>query len=378
MIYLDNAATTIQKPRQVYQAVWETMTKNAASPGRGGYGASLAASEAMFAARENIADFFHIPDPTRLIFTQNTTHGLNIAIKGALSRGDHVIYSSMEHNSVVRPIKALEDKRMITTSVLKANKNGEIDVNQLSSLIRPNTRLICLTHSSNVCGNITDIYAAARIAKERKVLLLVDAAQSAGTLDIDATQIDLLAFPGHKGIMGPFGSGGLYIAESVSLSSFSEGGTGSLSESLKQPDFLPDRFESGTQNSPAMIGMSSAVSFLKQVGTDAVFAHESALCRHFDEAVQNMKGVSLLGGPNKTAISALVFRGIDCNEVSRLLDERYGICTRSGLHCAIMAHQTLGTADTGCVRFSFGFFNTIQEVNRAIDAVYAITKELGE
>lgn len=377
MIYFDHAATTIQKPDAVYRAVWDAMTKYPASPGRGGYGVALKSSELVFSAREKLAQFFHVDDPARMIFTQNTTHGLNIAIKGALSYGDHVIYSSMEHNSVVRPIKELERRRKITTSVLRASDKGELDIGKLRSLIRRNTRLICLTHSSNVCGSITDIYAAADLARQHGILLLVDAAQSAGTLDIDASRLDLLAFPGHKGMMGPFGSGGLYIGEGIPLASFAEGGTGSLSESLLQPDFLPDRFESGTQNLPAILGLSAAVSFLQEVGTDAIHAHEMALCARFDEAIGNMKGVSLLGGKNKTAISAIVIDGIDCSDASRLLDERYGICTRSGLHCAILAHQTLGTQQTGAIRFSFGYFNTPKEVSRAIDAVYAISKEFG-
>lgn len=374
MIYLDNAATSMQKPSTVYRAVMETMQKNGASPGRGGYAASIKSSETVYEARERLAAFFHVEDPSHMVFTPNTTHSLNIAIKGALSYGDHVIYSSMEHNSVVRPIKVLEQQKRITSSMFHANEQGEMDVNKLSSLIRPNTRLICLTHSSNVCGSVTDIYAAADIAKKHGVLLLVDAAQSAGTLDIDANKVDLLAFPGHKGLLGPAGTGGLYVRDGITLSTFCEGGTGSLSESLQQPEMLPDRFESGTQNAPAIAGLSAALKFIKDTGIENIRTHETMLCRHFDDAIQNMPGVTLYGTQNKTAISAITIDGIDCNDAARLLDEQYGICVRSGLHCAILAHKTLGTHNTGCIRFSFGCFNTLQEVNRAIDAVYAISK----
>lgn len=377
MIYLDNAATTMQKPQTVYQAVWDTMLYNGASPGRGSYKAAIAAAELVFEARENLASFFHITDPSRLVFAQNTTQALNTAIKGVLSYGDHVIYSSMEHNSVVRPIKALEKEKRVTSSVLHADENGKINVQKLHALMRPNTRLICLTHSSNVCGSITDIYTAAEIAKQHGAWLLVDAAQSAGTLMIDAEKVDMVAFPGHKGLMGPAGTGGLYIGEHVTISPLMQGGTGSLSESLMQPEFFPDCFESGTQNAPAISGLLAAVSFLKKVGIETIREHEMNLCRRFDEAVKEMPHVTLYGTEEKTAISSIGISGLDCTEAAQLLYARYGICVRSGLHCAPLAHKTLGTLDTGCIRFSFGCFNTVPEVMRAVDAVYALTKEFG-
>ncbi len=375
MIYLDNAATTAQKPSSVYRAVLDALTQNGASPGRGGYRLALQAAETVYDARERLADFFHVSDPSRMIFTQNTTQGLNTAIKGTLSAGDHVIYSSMEHNSVVRPLKTLEKKGRITTSLLTANAHGEMDLSRLPSLLRPNTRLICLTHSSNVCGSITDIYTAAEIAKKHGAYLLVDAAQSAGTLDIDAGKLDMLAFPGHKGLLGPAGTGGLYIAEHVTVRPLMQGGTGSMSESLLQPKILPDCLESGTQNAPAISGLSAALRFIKSVGIDAIRQHETALCHHFDDAMKNMPGVTLYGPEHKTAISAINIKGLDCTTAASLLDTRYDICVRSGLHCAPLAHQSLGTLDTGCIRFSFGCFNTLPEVTRAIDAVFALSKE---
>ncbi|MBQ4087940.1 MAG: aminotransferase class V-fold PLP-dependent enzyme [Clostridia bacterium] len=375
MIYLDNAATSAQKPQAVYRAMWDMMTQNGASPGRGGYKSALRAAETVYEAREKLADFFHAEDPARIIFTQNTTHALNLAICGYLSYGAHVIYSSMEHNSVVRPIKTLEKQRRISSSVLKADENGTWNPNALPSLIRPNTRLICLTHSSNVCGAISDIYAAADVAKKHGVRILIDAAQSAGTLPIDASKFDFVAFPGHKGLLGPAGTGGLYMGKDIELSPLITGGTGSMSESLLQPEILPDRYESGTQNAPAIAGLSAALSFLSEVGIDTVRKHEEALRKKFDEAMQSIPDVTLYGNPNKTAISAINICGLDANTAAELLDTRYGICVRSGLHCAPLAHKTLGTAGTGAIRFSFGLFNTEREISRAIDAVYALSRE---
>ncbi len=375
MLYLDQAATSYQKPPQVYRAVWDTMTKNGASAGRGGYRAAIQSGEILFSAREKAAKLFGIENPEQIVWTQNTTQGLNMAIKGILRRGDHVIYSSMEHNSVVRPIKKEEQNGRITTSVLMGNEKGELDIAKLEKLIRPNTKLICLTHSSNVCGNITDIKRAAEIAKKRGVYILIDAAQSAGMLPIDASSFDFVAFPGHKGLMGPMGTGGLYVRKGIRLDTLTEGGTGSQSESFFQPDTMPDRLESGTMNVPGIAGLSAALDFILDVGTKQIFDHEQKLCGMFDERIGNMRGVTRYGGTHKTAISALNIKGLDCVSAANLLDEQYGICVRSGLHCAYAAHKTLGTDKTGCIRFSFGFFHTAKEVEYAADAVYALTKQ---
>ncbi len=378
ILYFDNAATSFFKPRAVYRAVMDAMINHGANAGRGGYGEAIYSNELLFSARAAVADLFHIENPAQIAFTQNTTHALNLAIKGTLTYGDHVIYSSMEHNSVVRPITSLARQKRITTSVLRADKNGVLDVEQLPRLISRNTKLICLTHSSNVCGTISDIYRAQEIAREHGVLLLVDAAQSAGVLDIDASKLDLLAFPGHKGLMGPSGTGGLYVREGLDLATIIEGGTGSLSEDLSQPAMMPDRLESGTLNVPAISGLCAAVSFIKEAGVSNIRAHEDSLCRYFEERVREMKHVTVYGDANKTAICALNFNGLDCVSAAEFLFEKYGIAVRSGLHCAILAHKTLGTEKTGAVRFSFGFFNTLQETKRAVDAVYALSKEIGK
>ncbi len=373
MIYLDNAATTAKKPRCVYKGIQE-LYNNGASAGRGGYKAALFASEAMFETRSTLADFFHVESPERIVFAQNTTQALNTAIRGILTYGDHVIFSSMEHNSVVRPIKMMEQEKKITVSMLSAEKDGTVDVENLRNLIRPETKLICLTHSSNVCGAINDIKKAQEIAREKNVYLLVDAAQSAGTIDICAKEYDMVAFPGHKGLMGPFGTGGLYVREEIILSPLLSGGTGSLSENLLQPDIMPDRLESGTQNVSALFGLKCAVDFIHTIGIETIRQKEESLLKMFEERVRNMPNVTVYGNDNKTAICALNISGKDCVEVAQILDEKYDIAVRSGLHCAYLAHKTLGTEKTGTVRFSFGFFNTPKEVLRAADALYEISK----
>ncbi len=375
MIYLDNAATSFTKPPQVYDAVTDAFVKHSVNAGRGGYDAAVQSNEILFETKELLASLFHIENPERIAFAYNTTHALNMGIKGVLSYGDHVIITSMEHNSVLRPIKALELQMRISYSVLRANEKGEIDLSELEKLIRPNTKLICMTHSSNVCGTIMDIYKAAEIAHRHKILFMADAAQSAGTIDIDCSKLDLLAFPGHKGLMGPMGTGGLYVREGLNLKTIIEGGTGSLSESVFQPDIMPDRLESGTQNIPAIAGLGKAAKFLLDTGVDNIRRHEETLCRYFEERVREMPNITVYGSENKTAICALNISGADCVTVAQMLNDKYGIAVRAGLHCAILAHKTLGTEKTGCVRFSFGYFNTMHEIDKAVNAIYEISKE---
>lgn len=375
MIYLDNAATSYQKPRIVYETMVNALVNNSINAGRGGYDAAIASNEILFETKALLASLFHIPNPARIAFAQNTTHALNMGIKGILSYGDHAIFTSMEHNSVLRPMRAYEQQKRISTSILWADKDGELDLSKLERMIRPNTKLICMTHSSNVCGAIYDIERAAEIAHKHNVYIMVDAAQSAGAVDIDAGKIDLLAFPGHKGLMGPMGTGGLYVRDGLDLHTIIEGGTGSLSESPYQPDMMPDRLESGTQNVPAIAGLGQAVKFILDTGIDAIHAHEKLLCDRFDDAMREIPGVTVYGTRNKTAISALNIDGFDCVEVAQLLNDRYHIAVRAGLHCAILAHKTLGTEKRGCVRFSFGYFNTQEDVDNAINAVAEIAKE---
>lgn len=374
MIYLDNAATTDKKPQSVYSETLSAMINNSANAGRGSHEKAKAAAEILFNTRLLTAKLFNVKNAERIAFTKNTTEGLNMAIKGVLSYGDHVIFSSMEHNSVLRPIKSQESELRVTSSVLCANEHGEIDVNALCRLIRKNTKLICLTHASNVCGNVYDIYRAAEIAKKHGVLILIDAAQSAGIIDLDFEKFDMVAFPGHKGLMAPMGTGGLYVREGVKLKPIIDGGTGSMSELYTQPDVMPDMLESGTQNIPAIAGLGAAAEFVLKTGVKTIFEHEKMLLDYFEERVRNMKNITVYGGKEKTAVCALNINGTDCVDAAQILNDKYGIAVRSGLHCAVMAHESLGTKKCGAVRFSFGYFNTLSEVKQAVQAVYKISK----
>ncbi len=374
MIYLDQAATAFQKPREVARAVYDTMIHYGANAGRGGHKLSVRAGEIIYETRENLCRLFQIEDPDRLVFCQNTTQALNMGIKGVLRKGDHVIISSMEHNSVLRPIEAMAQSKNISYSVVQANRNGELFLADVVRAIRPQTRMIVITHASNVCGNVYSIEAVARLAHDRGILCMIDAAQSAGVLPIALENFDLAAFPGHKGLLGPQGTGGLYVRKGLQLSTIIEGGTGSQSESYLQPKQMPDRLESGTQNVAAIAGLGEGVKFIIREGIDAVREKERELSEHFRQKVLNIPSVQLYGTAEGETVGvvALNIDGMDCVELASVLDEEYGICVRAGLHCAVLAHETLGTKETGCVRFSFGYFNTRQEIERAIYALHQI------
>lgn len=374
MIYFDNAATSFQKPEQVARIMYETMVNYGANAGRGGHALSVRAGEVIYETRELLCKLFHIQDVERLVFCQNTTHALNMGIKGILRPGDHVIITSMEHNSVLRPIETLRRNGVISYSIIRGDKNGKISLAHIAQAIRPNTKLLIMTHVSNVCGNTYDIISAAKLAHEHHIFFMVDAAQSAGVLDIDAEQLDLFAFPGHKGLMGPQGTGGLYVRKGLELSTIIEGGTGSASESYMQPEEYPDRLESGTQNVPAIAGLGEGVKFILREGGNNIRKKEKELTNYFIEGISNLPKIKIYGDESRLGVVALNVEGVDCIEVSRKLDEEYQIATRGGLHCAILAHETLGTKENGCVRFSFGYFNTKREVDRAIYAMFKIVQ----
>ena len=378
MIYLDNAATSFIKPEQVAYAVYDTMVKYGANAGRGGHKLSRKAGDILYETRENLCRLFNINDIERLAFCPNTTYALNMGIKGVLNKGDHVIITSMEHNSVLRPIETLRSIGSATYTIVRANERGELLTSSIKKAIRPETKLIVMTQASNVCGNVFDIYSAADLAHENNILFMVDAAQSAGILNIDASKVDLLAFPGHKGLMGPQGTGGLYVRKGIDLYTILEGGTGSSSELFSQPEEYPDRLESGTQNVPAIAGLNEGVKFILKEGTDAINQKEEALTRYFISEIKNINGIKIYGAQNpksRVGVVALNINGKDCVEVCSELDKEYDIAVRGGLHCSVLAHETLGTKEIGCVRFSFGYFNTICEVNKAIYALYKLTKQ---
>jgi cysteine desulfurase/selenocysteine lyase len=380
MIYFDNAATTFPKPEAVYSAVDECLRGFCANPGRGGHKYSLQSGRVILEARALLAELFNCGSAESIVLTHNATEALNLALKGFLKKGDHVITSSMEHNSVMRPLKALE-KLGIEATVIPCNNEGEITIEEIEKEIRKETKLIAVTHASNVVGTILPIERIGLMAKSYGVDFLVDASQTAGILDIDVEKanISLLAFTGHKSLLGPQGTGGLYIRKGLGLEPLKEGGTGSKSESLLQPDIMPDRYESGTHNTPGIAGLCAGISFIKSKGIDKIRRHEQELTLRFIEGMEKIKGVKIYGTKDinkQVAVVSINLGEAGSSDVSYILDQTFDIATRPGLHCAPMAHKTLGTLEQGTVRFSFGYFNTMEEIETAIAAVEQITREL--
>ncbi|HEY8362415.1 MAG TPA: aminotransferase class V-fold PLP-dependent enzyme [Tissierellaceae bacterium] len=380
MVYFDNAATSYPKPKAVYDKIMESMMNYGANPGRSGHKMALTISREIFETRVQISKLFNIKNPLNIIFTLNCTEALNIAIKGVLKPGDHVITTSMEHNSVLRPIKYLE-KLGIENTIVQGDSKGRINPKDIESSIKPNTKLIVTTHVSNLTGTIMDIEAIGEIAKKHNILYLIDGAQSVGVYDIDVEKmnIDMLAFPGHKGLLGPQGTGGLYIREGLDLAEMFQGGTGSVSHSLTQPDVLPDKFEAGTPNGPGIVGLGAGVKYILEVGIENIRKKEEELTRHFIEEASKIEGIKLYGTLEKGShapVVALNIKDADSSEISYILDEKYDIAVRPGLHCAPLAHKTIGTFEQGAVRFSFGFENTHEEIEYAIKALREIAKEV--
>jgi cysteine desulfurase family protein len=378
MIYLDNGATSFPKPMGMLRAMYECMRDYCGNPGRSGHDMSMKTGEEVYKARNVLGKVFHINDCSRIIFTSNTTDALNLGIKGVVESGDHVITTAMEHNSVLRPLKALE-KLGVETSIVKCASDGTLNPEMIKNEIRGNTKLIVCTHASNVTGTIMPISQIGEIARQNNILFMVDAAQSAGSLPIDVNEIkiDLMAVPGHKGLLGPMGTGLLYIGDNVNVKTLKEGGTGTRSRDLEQPDDFPEGFESGTVNAPGIIGLGFSANYVLKLGIDSIRAYEEELISMLDSALRNMNGVTVYGPwdcRKKTGIVTFNLNKMGCEEVSERLNANYGIASRGGYHCAALAHQTIGTYDTGAVRLSVGPFNTKRDVNLAIEAVYQIQK----
>ena len=374
MIYLDNAATTLKKPQCVIDAVVQAMNK-AGNASRGAHASALTASRTVYDARVKIADFFGCKRPDHVVFTANSTEALNIAICGVLSKGDHVITTDLEHNSVLRPLYRLEDEGVIQLSIVRADKSGRIDYEDFARLRRPNTKVIVCTHASNLTGNLVDL----KMIPHDGILLIVDASQTAGSvpIDMEETGIDILCFTGHKGLMGPQGTGGLCVREGVEIRAFKVGGSGIHSYDRHQPEEMPTRLEAGTLNSHGIAGLSAAIDYLNEIGVETISKKEIALARQFYEGVREIDGVTVYGNFsdwNRTAIVTLNIRDWDSAITADELSENYDIATRAGAHCAPRMHEALGTAEQGAVRFSFSWFNTEEEVQKAIKAV----KELAE
>lgn len=380
MIYLDNAATTFPKPRQVYEAVLDCMENYGANPGRAGHKLAMRAGREIYECRENIAKLLNVSNPMSIVFTHNATDSLNLAIKGVVKSGDHIITTSIEHNSVIRPIKALE-KNGVENTIVKCDKYGHLDPNDIKKAIKPNTKLIVTTHSSNVCGTIVDIESVGNIAKENNVLYLVDASQTLGVYDIDIQKInvDMIAAPGHKCLLGPQGTGMLYIRDGLEVNILKEGGTGSNSEDLFQPNMMPDRYESGTHNTPGIAGLNAGVKFILETGIDKIRKHEEELCEYMLTKLTEVPNIKIYGpldSKKRAAVISINIGDIDSGEITFILDDMYEIATRSGIHCSPLAHKTLGTLRQGTVRFSLGYFNTKDDIDKAVEALKEIEKEI--
>lgn len=372
-IYLDNAATSYPKPESVYQAVMHAMREVGASPGRGGHRRSLEAGRIMFQAREAAAALFCAPDSSRIIFTHSATEALNMALRGTLAAGDHVITSSMEHNSLARPLHLLE-KQGVGLTVVQAGAEGIIDPEDIRRSLTPRTRMIAIGHVSNVSGAIQPIDRISAVAREAGALFLLDAAQSAGSIPIDvvSTAIDLLAVPGHKGLYGPQGTGLLYAAPHVALAPLLTGGTGTNSTSEDQPDSLPEGFEAGTHNLPGIAGLKAGIEFVMEQGVTTIGAHERGLVTAAIERLRGVPQVTLhcpLDPALRGAVLSFTIAGRDSAAVAFELDQRFDIAVRAGLHCAPRAHRTLGTFPGGTVRMSPGWFTTREDIAMFCDAV---------
>lgn len=377
-IYIDNAATSWPKPEPVYAAMDHFQRNIGGNPGRGTTHFALHSTSMVLDTREALASLFHIHDPLRISFTLNVTEALNVALKGSLLPGDHLIISSMEHNAIARPAFVLAELGVEVT-VLPCNGDGLLDINNLVKAIKKNTKMVAMLHASNIIGTIQPIEEIGKVCRQYGLLFVVDSAQSAGILPIDviAQQIDILTFTGHKGLLGPQGTGGMYVRPGITIKPLKEGGTGSHSQDTKQPEIMPDSLESGTLNTPGIIGLGAGVNFVLQQGIDNIRKHEQTLMDRLWSNLKDIKGVQLYGPTNlktRTAVLAFNIGDMDSAEVSFQLEQEFGIITRSGLQCAPLAHKTIGTLKQGTCRLSPGFFNTEQEMDTIIQAITSIAK----
>ena len=380
-VYLDNASTSFPKPKSVSDSIYNYLTNIGGNPGRANHSNALESNRYLFLARETIANFFNFHKIENVIFTNNITSSLNILINGILKPGDHIITSSMEHNSVIRPLYNLKENIGIDLEIVSAKSNGILDVNSISKAIKPNTKLIVITHASNITGSIQPIQRIGELCKKNNIFFILDSAQSAGVLDIDFKKFNLnaLAFTGHKSLLGPQGIGGFIIDDELNkiCNPYILGGTGSLSHSLTQPDFLPDKFESGTLNIPGIIGLYEGIKFIEKEGLNTIYEHNSYLRSYLINEISNINNFNIYGDldpANGTSCVSITHNNLDVSELSYILDSDFGISNRSGLHCAPLAHQTIGTYPNGTVRLSLGYFNTLDEIKYTVDSLNKINK----
>ncbi|WP_294362793.1 aminotransferase class V-fold PLP-dependent enzyme [uncultured Clostridium sp.] len=377
MIYLDNAATSFPKPSKVYEEVINCMKNYCANPGRGSHNMAIKSALKVMESRNLISEIFKIRNPFNIVFTHNATEALNIAIKGLLKKGDHVISTVLEHNSVLRPLNSMA-KHGVEVTLISSDKAGFINPLDIKDEIKFNTKAIIINHASNVLGSIQDINSIGKIAKKYGVKFIVDASQSAGSISIDVERdnIDLLAFPGHKGLLGPQGTGALYIREGIELKSFKEGGTGSISNSIDQPKELPDRFESGTLNTPGIVGLCEGVKFIKKIGIENIYNEEMQLMDQLIRELKKLDFVKIYGSTslkNRLSVLSINIEGIDASIVGEELNDAE-IAVRTGYHCAALIHKVIGTEYIGTVRISPGCFNTSKDIDEFIKNIIKIYK----
>jgi len=377
MIYLDHAASSWPKPPAVLEAMQECMLEYGANPGRGSHAMAVRASRTLFECRKNLARLFHIKNPNHISFALNTTMALNQAIKGFVKEGDHVVCTAIEHNSVRRPLEYLKRTKGVQVSYVRTNERGELHMDDLAEAITSATTLIVCNHSSNLLGSILPLAEIGQLAKERGARLLVDAAQTAGTLpiDVESMGIDMMAFPGHKALLGPQGTGGLYVHPDIELEPILHGGTGSQSEEIDQPTVRPDRYEAGTQNTVGIAGLNEGVKYVLEQGPEAIHKKEWELVQQIMEGLMGIDGVTVFGpelGQNKTGIVAFNVRQVDSSEVAFILDQSFQIAVRAGYHCSPLAHEMARTMERGAVRASVGCFTTPEEAEALVSAVKEI------
>ncbi len=374
-VYLDNGSTSFPKPKIVIDSIYNYMTNVGGNPGRANHSNALESNRTVYMAREEICNLFNYNKPENVIFTNNITSSLNILLNGIIKPGDHVITSSMEHNSVIRPLYNLN----IDIDIVNANVLGIVDIKDIEKLIKPNTKLIVITHASNVIGSIQPIKQIGDLCKKLGIFFILDSAQSAGVLDINFKDLSLnaLAFTGHKSLLGPQGIGGFIIDDKLNeiCNPLILGGTGSLSHSLTQPDFLPDKFESGTLNIPGIVGLYEAVKFIKSEGLNTIYEHNNYLRSYLIAGILNMPNYKISGPLDRksaTSCVSITHSKLDISELSYILESDFNISNRSGLHCAPLAHKTIGTYPNGTVRLSLGYFNTLEEIKYTIDSLNKI------
>ncbi|NMB02792.1 MAG: aminotransferase class V-fold PLP-dependent enzyme [Firmicutes bacterium] len=380
MIYLDQAATSFPKPAGVAEAMCKAL-ETVGNSGRGIHSLSLAASRLVFTARLELARFFGAEDPSTIAFTANATESLNLALFGLLNAGDHVITTALEHNSVLRPLYLLEQKGVEVT-ILPADSSGQVDFTSLEDVLRANTKALVCTHASNLTGNLIDLDFVAEFCKQHGLLLILDAAQTAGwyPYNLAAQSIDVLCFTGHKALYGPQGIGGIYVRPGLSLRPLKTGGSGVQTFAKTHPQEMPEALEAGTLNTPGIAGLMAGVRYLQGVGLEEICQVEARLTEFFYHNVREIPGIQVYGdftAKERCPIIALNVTGLDPGFVSQCLAEEYGVLTRSGGHCAPLMHEALGTRERGAVRFSFSHLNTMEELEEAINALKLLAREGG-